>query len=131
MVRGLDRFRDHFKDYLDRYILIGGTACDLAMESFGETFRTTKDLDIVLCLEALDAEFVKVFWDFIQNGNYSNRQHSTGKKLLYRFSKPQDASYPFMLELFSRLPGVFSKPPVGHLTPIPVDEGVGGLSGQS
>jgi hypothetical protein len=30
MVRGLDLFRDYFKDYTDKYILIGGTACDLA-----------------------------------------------------------------------------------------------------
>ena len=33
MVRGLDLFRDYFKDYTDKYILIGGTACDLAMET--------------------------------------------------------------------------------------------------
>ncbi|RZB30108.1 MAG: hypothetical protein SRB1_02388 [Desulfobacteraceae bacterium Eth-SRB1] len=46
MVRGLDLFRDYFKDYTDKYILIGGTACDLAMESMGLNFRATKDLDI-------------------------------------------------------------------------------------
>jgi hypothetical protein len=50
MVRGLDLFRDYFKDYTDKYILIGGTACDLAMGSMGLNFRATKDLDIVLIL---------------------------------------------------------------------------------
>ena len=27
MVRGLDIFRDYFKDYTDKYILIGGEDC--------------------------------------------------------------------------------------------------------
>jgi len=46
MVRGLDLFRDYFKDYTDKYILIGGTACDLAMENMGLNFRATKDLEM-------------------------------------------------------------------------------------
>ena len=32
MVKGLDVFQKHFQDYADRYILIGGTACDLALK---------------------------------------------------------------------------------------------------
>ena len=31
MVNGLDIFRGHFQDYADRYVLIGGTACEIAM----------------------------------------------------------------------------------------------------
>jgi len=68
MVRGLDLFRDYFKDYTDKYILIGGTACDLAMENMGLDFRATKDLDIVLVLEALDVQFVNAFRGFIKEG---------------------------------------------------------------
>ena len=49
MVRGLDIFRDYFKDYTDKYILIGGTACDLAMASMGLNFRATKDLEQMTC----------------------------------------------------------------------------------
>ena len=52
MVRGLDLFREHFKDFADRYVLIGGTACDLIMSEVGLQFRATKDLDIVLCIES-------------------------------------------------------------------------------
>ncbi|MBC2717822.1 MAG: hypothetical protein HF978_21165 [Desulfobacteraceae bacterium] len=48
MVRGLDLFRDYFKDHADQYVLIGGTACDIAMSQMGLDFRATKDLDIVL-----------------------------------------------------------------------------------
>jgi hypothetical protein len=31
MVKGLVIFRAHFQGFADRYVLIGGTACDLAM----------------------------------------------------------------------------------------------------
>ncbi len=58
MVKGLELFREHFREYTDRYVLIGGAACDLAMGEAGLDFRATKDLDIVLCVEALDKTFV-------------------------------------------------------------------------
>ena len=60
-----------------------------SMESMGLNFRATKDLDIVLILEALDVEFVNAFWNFIKEGQYKNRQKSTGKKLFYRFYDPE------------------------------------------
>ena len=54
MVIGLDRFKEHFAGYADRYVLIGGTASSLSMEELGSEFRATKDLDLVLCVETLD-----------------------------------------------------------------------------
>lgn len=54
MVRGLDKFREQFRDYANEYVLIGGAACDLLMEEAAPAFRATKDLDIVLCVEAGD-----------------------------------------------------------------------------
>lgn len=35
MVKGLDRFKEHFAGYADRYVLIGGTASSLSMEELG------------------------------------------------------------------------------------------------
>ena len=35
MVKGLEVFRAHFRNYADRYLLIDGAACDLAMSSCG------------------------------------------------------------------------------------------------
>jgi formylmethanofuran dehydrogenase subunit E len=77
MVRGLDRFRDHFRGYEANYVLIGGTAGSLAMEEAGLQFRVTMDLDIVLCIEVLNVDFVGAFWDFIRAGRYKNRQKSS------------------------------------------------------
>ena len=101
MVRGIDCFRDYFRDYADKYILIGGTACDIAMSQMGLNFRATKDLDIVLVIEAVDAEFGNLFWEFVKQGQYQNRQNSTGKFLFYRFYDPVDETFPYMLELFA------------------------------
>ena len=52
MVRKLDVFREYFAGHADQFLLIGGTAATLAMEEAGLEFRATKDLDIVLHIEA-------------------------------------------------------------------------------
>lgn len=128
MVKGLERFANHFAAYSDQYVLIGGTACSLVMEDAGLDFRATKDLDIVLSIEALDAQFVDAFWQFIKDGGYQNRQRSTGKELFYRFSLPHNPDFPLMLELFSRVPDFIKLHSETHLTPIPVNEAIVSLS---
>jgi len=128
MVKGIDQFRMHFEKFNNRYVLIGGAACYLAMEEAGLDFRVTKDLDIVLCLETLDAEFANLFWDFVKKGGYQNRQKSTGKKRFYRFYNPGDETFPWMLELFSRIPDALNLHDDAHLTPIPVDADADSLS---
>ena len=70
MVRGLDIFQEWFAAYADRYVLIGGTAASLTMEEAGLAFRATKDLDIVLHVEALTAAFGDAFWKFVEAGGY-------------------------------------------------------------
>jgi hypothetical protein len=128
MVKGLDKFREHFAGFEDRYVLIGGSASDLAMRELGVDFRLTKDLDIVLCLEALDREFAEKFWEFIRIGGYEIREKSSGKPCFYRFSKPEDAAFPFMLELFSRIPDIIDLEDGATLTPLPLDWEVSSLS---
>lgn len=128
MIQGLDTFRDFFQDFKDHYTLIGGVACHLSMEDAGIDFRATKDLDIVLAAEVLNAEFVQRFWDFVKAGGYQLQEKSSGEKQFYRFSKPSNANYPAMLELFSRqLDGVVLEGEA-TLTPIPMDEDVSSLS---
>ncbi len=128
MVKGLEVFREHFRNYADNYVLIGGAACDIAMTNAGLTFRATKDLDIVLYVEALDAAFVRAFWDFVRAGGYEVQEKSTGEKQFYRFQKPTNADYPFMLELFSRQPDVLQVADGSHLTPLPVEDDTSSLS---
>lgn len=74
MVKGLDLFRGHFAELGDQYVLIGGTAATLAMAEAGLEFRATKDLDIVLHMEALTPAFGTAFWAFVEKGGYKIRQ---------------------------------------------------------
>lgn len=80
MVRGLAKFKERLGAYADQYTLIGGAACDLLMDEAGLTFRATKDLDIVLCVERLRADFVDAFWEFVKVGQYEHKESAEGKK---------------------------------------------------
>lgn len=62
-IRGLEVFGKHFQTYRDQFVLIGGVASWLTMEEAGQYFRATKDIDVVLVIEALNTEFVAAFWD--------------------------------------------------------------------
>jgi hypothetical protein len=128
MVRGLDIFTEWFKKFSDQYVLIGGTAASLAMQDFGVPFRGTKDLDVVLHLEVLTPEFGEVFWKFLDAGGYEIKQKSGGSPRLYRFQKPKEEDFPWMVELFSRLPEGIELFEGSHLSPIPMGEGISDMS---
>jgi hypothetical protein len=128
VIRGLDRFREHFADYRKAYVLIGGVACHEWLSTLGLEFRATKDMDIVLVVEALDQSFVKRFWDFVNAGNYQVREKASGGRELYRFSKPRDETYPVMLEIFSRKPERIELDAGQHVIPVKIDEDSASLS---
>jgi hypothetical protein len=128
MVKGIELFAGHFKGFEDSYVLIGGSACDVWMQTQGLPFRATKDLDIVIVIEALNPEFIKKFWEFVHLASYQTAQRSTGEKAFYRFSKPTNKEYPFMLELFARKPFPL-EPEKGYtITPISTGDDASSLS---
>ena len=110
MVRGLDIFKEFFRDFQNQYVLIGGAACDIVFNEADLPFRATKDLDMVLIIEALTPEFGRRFWDFIIEGGYENRVKSNGAPQFYRFDKPQVPDFPYMIELLAsgRVAGIYS-----------------------
>lgn len=128
MVTGIDKFKEYFAEYENNYIIIGGTACDILEENAGQIPRATKDIDIILIVEALSPEFVKQFWEFVKAGNYSTRQRGNGENEYFRFLKPQTKGFPLQVELFSRKPDVLEIAKDTVLTPIPVDEDLSSLS---
>lgn len=128
MIKGLVLFREHFAGMDDQYMLIGGAACDLQMAQTPFPFRATHDLDIVLCVEALTAEFGRRFWEFIRLGGYQFQEKSDGTRKFYRFRNPSSPRHPDMLELFARKPDVFNDAELQGITPIPLPENVSSLS---
>lgn len=126
MVTGLLKFRDYFKDYTDSYVLIGGAACDILFTEKESEFRATKDLDMVLIVEALTAEFASRFWNFVKDGDYRHISGSSGTPQFYRFDKPQADGFPKMIELFARTD--FELKQDAGITPIHVDDDISSLS---
>ena len=118
MVKGLDKFREYFKEFTGQYVLIGGAACDISFHQ-GENFRATRDLDIVLIVEAQTKEFGERFWKFINDGGYQHRARSSGKPQFYRFDKPVSPEYPKMLELFARTDWILN--PDAIITPVHIE----------
>ena len=126
MVKGIDTFRRYFTEYEEQYVLIGGAACDIVFESNDTAFRATRDLDMVLIVEALTPEFGEKFWEFIQDGGYRNKSTNGQKPQFYRFDKPEDDAYPKMIELFCR--SNFELREMTGITPIHIDDEVSSLS---
>lgn len=130
MVEGLERFRAYFNEFPDCYVIIGGTALQHQVSKARFEPRSTKDIDIVLVIEALSPAFVERFWQFIADGEYTQQQKSEqAQRMYYRFLNPQAKDFPVQMELFCREPELARALEHGaHLTPIPVDEGISSLS---
>ena len=128
MVTGIDKFREHFAAHEGQYAIIGGTACDLLFDAAGLDFRATKDVDMVLCIEVVDAALGRAFQAFLDAGGYRARERSDGRREFYRFHRPTDRSFPFMIELFARHPVNLDLPEGALYTRVPVDEDIVSLS---
>lgn len=127
-MRGLDKFQSHFANAREQYVLIGGAAAHLVLTDAGFDPRATKDLDIVLCIEAIDSAFYGLLWALIEAGGYSARERSSGEREFYRFHKPGTDGYPKMLEIFSRKPAGVTLPEGAVLTPVPDADDILSLS---
>jgi hypothetical protein len=44
----LEKFREHFAGFEDNYVIIGGTACDIALRDTDMRPRATDDIDMIL-----------------------------------------------------------------------------------
>lgn len=128
MINGFTKFKEQFKGYEDQYVIIGGTACDLIMENEELPFRATKDIDIVLIVESITAEFGKKFWEYAKEAEYKHLNKSTGKAQFYRFTSPKSKDYPYMIEIFSRNPDFIVLEGDAILTPLPIDDEISILS---
>ena len=78
MVNGIKKFKERFQGFENQYVIIGGTACDLIMENEELAFRATKDMDIVLIVESITAEFGRQFWEYVKEAGYEHLNKSTG-----------------------------------------------------
>jgi len=119
MVKGLEVFREHFRNFA---IAMCSSAAPMRYchDRRRPPFRATKDLDIVLFVEALDSAFVRAFWSLCAGG-YEVQEKSTGEKQFYRFQKPRTRT---ILSCWncSHVSRCIAGCRGSHLTPLPVEE---------
>ncbi|MEZ5070941.1 MAG: hypothetical protein R2751_08225 [Bacteroidales bacterium] len=127
MVKGIEVFKDYFAGFKDQYVIIGGAACDYHLHTAELIQRTTKDIDIVLIIEAMNPDFVMRFWDFIAAGGYEKKEKGEKRKY-YRFLNPTNVDFPFQVELFSRYPSLLDQDERIHVAPIPTPDELSSLS---
>ena len=128
MNKEIESFRDWFCGYEKEYVIIGGTACNILMGESGLTFRATKDLDLVLIVEALDTKFIEKFWQYIKIANYQHWNNSRTVPQFYRFSHPSSKCFPAMIELFTRKLENIELKYNHNLTPLSFEEEISSLS---
>lgn len=103
MVHGLEMFREWFSEYPGRYVVIGGTACNLVLSQYGAPQRATHDIDMVIVAEAFDEAFYQQFVSFIREGGYQHKGKAD-RYVLYRFERPSNDGFPPKIELLSKRP---------------------------
>ena len=105
MVTGLETFREYFQNFSKDYVVIGGIACELALESRGLDFRPTSDFDIVIVAGNSTHGFGLKLKQFIHDGKYKAKlRKSTGDPTFFCFLDPEEDSFPSKLELATGKP---------------------------
>ena len=131
-MEGLNKFREAFEVYSDNYVIIGGTACEITMTNTAMRSRATHDIDMIVIVEKMTADFSEHFWQFIREGGYRPEKRKTEKSdtpkyELYRFIDGK-LGYPEMIELLSRHPDILGEPKGLTIEPLPFDEDISSLS---
>lgn len=131
-MEGLSKFREAFEEFSDNYVIIGGTACGFTMAGSVVRPRATHDIDMIVIVENMTAEFGARFWQFVAEAGYRPEKSrpidgKQPKYELYRFvdGKP---GYPAMIELLSRHPDVLGEPQNLRIEPLPISDGISSLS---
>jgi hypothetical protein len=131
-MEGLEKFREAFETYSENYVIIGGTACEIAMAGTAVRPRATHDIDMIVIVEKMTADFAEHFWQFVREGGYhpEKRKLTEGEKPkyeLYRFVNGHPG-YPEMIELLARHPDILGEPKGLTIEPLPTGEDMSSLS---
>lgn len=131
-MEGLEKFREAFAEFADNYVVIGGTACDIAMTGTVVRPRATHDIDMIVIAENITEAFGERLWQFVREAGYrpEKRKHIVGepaKYELYRFLDGK-VGYPEMIELLSRHPDVLGEPKGFVIEPLPLGDDTSSMS---
>lgn len=97
-MEGLEKFREAFAEFTNNYVVIGGTACDIAMTGTVVRPRATHDIDMIVIVENMTEAFGARFWQFVREAGYRPKKrkqtnNESPSYELYRFLDGKDG-YP-------------------------------------
>jgi hypothetical protein len=120
MAEHFKNFFDFFKDYEDRYVIIGGQAASILLEDGGTDPRATRDLDIIVIFERADQPFLNRLKQFLSENHYTlDGRKDEEDKHYYRFKTDKGRDVPEIIELFSKLPVDFPlQGPINVIMPL-------------
>lgn len=127
-VHGLNRLHEYLHGFEDDYLVIGGAACDILMSDADLRFRATKDLDMILLADGRLPEVGRALWRMIKDGGYRCGWRGSQTAHFYRFTEPDDSSFPAMIELFSRAPWFLEEAAGLTIVPLPLGDEISSLS---
>ena len=128
MVKGLEHFREYFKEYSESFILVGGVASYLLLDEAGAPkLRATRDLDIVLLMKPRE-DFLNAIKEYIKLGGYEIQRGARDQATFYRFQKPKLGEFPVMIELFATAEAEFDLADDQHIIPVENEAGIESLS---
>lgn len=127
-VNGIASFRKFFGDFTDAFVLLGGVACNEWFTEAVLEFRLTRDIDMVLLLEARSEEFFIHFLEYLHRGGYSRWERADGVKTSFRFVNPVTSDFPYMIELLARPEIEFEPPPGQTIVRLSPGNGLSSLS---
>lgn len=132
VVSGIEAFKVAMAGHEHEYVLIGGGACSILFDASGESFRATKDLDVVVITDTGGAGFARALWRFVKEGGYDCWRRAEGGCSYYRFILPKNSSkatmLPEQIELFARHPDFALNDEHSAIAPLSFSEDVSSLS---
>lgn len=98
---GLNHFQDYCKDLDDHYVVVGGFATLMLLDSELENHgKATFDIDLVL-LTTNSTEMTQRIKEYVKEGEYKIQIGSKEQYQYYRFIEPQKKNFAKEIELFA------------------------------
>ncbi len=125
MIAKIQRFCSFFSEHKDCYALLGGAACSVWYMNRRPHFRPTKDVDVVLLIEALsqNASFMERFHEFIERYAYHGEScglNEQGHLRMFRLLTDHP-EVPAQIEILSRKGDIPLLPPHRHTAPLIIE----------
>lgn len=125
---GLGHFQDYCKDLDEHYVVVGGFATLMVLDSELENHgKATFDIDLVL-LTINSTEMTKRIKRYVKEGGYKIQIDSKDQYRYYRFIEPQKENFAKEIELFASNENRLELDDEQRIIPVDAEEGLCSLS---